>query len=39
VLAPRLQRGIRQARWGRRAAGTSFIALGLLTALSERPRA
>jgi threonine/homoserine/homoserine lactone efflux protein len=38
VLAPRLQRGIAQARWGRRIAGSSFIALGLLTALSERPR-
>jgi threonine/homoserine/homoserine lactone efflux protein len=39
VLAPRLQRGMAQARWGRRIAGSSFIALGLLTALSERPRA
>lgn len=38
VLAPRLRRGVAQARWGRRAAGSSFIALGLLTALSERPR-
>jgi threonine/homoserine/homoserine lactone efflux protein len=38
VLAPRLRRGVTHARWGRRVAGTSFIALGLLTALSERPR-
>ncbi|MDZ5459150.1 LysE family translocator [Azohydromonas lata] len=39
VLAPRLQRGVAQARWGRRIAGSSFIALGLLTAFSDRPRA
>lgn len=38
VVAPRLSRSVRQARWGRRLAATSFIGLGLLTALTGRAR-
>ena len=37
LLAPRLSRLGAQARWGQRAAGVSFIGLGLLTALSGKP--
>lgn len=35
--APRLSRSAGHARWGRRAAGGSFIGLGLLTAAGGRP--
>jgi threonine/homoserine/homoserine lactone efflux protein len=37
LVAPRLGQLGRHARWGQRAAGASFIGLGLLTALSSRP--
>jgi threonine/homoserine/homoserine lactone efflux protein len=37
LLAPRLNRLGVHARWGTRAAGASFIGLGLLTALSGKP--
>ena len=37
LLAPRLQRAQGASRWGRRAAGSAFIGLGLLTALAVRP--
>jgi len=37
LVAPRLARLGAHARWGTRAAGASFIGLGLLTALSGRP--
>ena len=37
VLAPRLARLGTHARWGQRAAGVSFIGLGLLTAFSGKP--
>ena len=37
VLAPRLGRLGAHARWGQRAAGVSFIGLGLLTAFSGKP--
>jgi threonine/homoserine/homoserine lactone efflux protein len=37
LLAPRLARLGAQARWGQRAAGVSFIGLGLLTAFSGKP--
>jgi threonine/homoserine/homoserine lactone efflux protein len=37
LLAPRLQQARGAARWGRRAAGSAFIGLGLLTAFSARP--
>lgn len=37
LLAPRLSRLGASARWGTRAAGASFIGLGLLTALSGKP--
>jgi threonine/homoserine/homoserine lactone efflux protein len=37
LMAPRLNQLGRHARWGTRAAGASFIGLGLLTALSGRP--
>lgn len=37
VVAPRLGHLGAQARWGQRAAGASFIGLGLLTAFSSRP--
>ena len=33
LLAPRLTQGTRHAVWGNRLAGTSFIGLGVLTAL------
>jgi threonine/homoserine/homoserine lactone efflux protein len=39
LVAPRLGQLGRHARWGQRAAGASFIGLGLLTALSSRPAA
>lgn len=39
LIAPRLARaGGRGAVWGNRVAGTSFIGLGVLTALGTRPR-
>ena len=39
LVAPRLARaGSRHAVWGNRVAGTSFIGLGVLTALGSRPR-
>ena len=37
LVAPRLGQLGAQARWGQRAAGASFIGLGLLTAFSSRP--
>lgn len=37
LLAPRLGRATRHAMWGNRLAGTSFIGLGLLTAMGSRP--
>lgn len=37
LVAPRLGRLGAHARWGQRAAGASFIGLGLLTAFSSRP--
>lgn len=37
LLAPRLSRLGTHARWGQRAAGVSFIGLGLLTAFSGKP--
>jgi len=37
LVAPRLGRLGRHARWGTRAAGASFIGLGLLTAFSGKP--
>lgn len=37
LVAPRLNRAARHAVWGNRLAGTSFIGLGLLTALGTRP--
>lgn len=37
VVAPRLGRSARHAAWGNRLAGTSFIGLGILTALGSRP--
>lgn len=37
LVAPRIGRLGAQARWGQRAAGASFIGLGLLTAFSSRP--
>lgn len=38
LVGPRLSRASRHAVWGNRLAGTSFIGLGLLTALGSRPR-
>jgi threonine/homoserine/homoserine lactone efflux protein len=38
LVAPRLARATKQAVWGNRLAGTSFIALGVLTALGSRPK-
>jgi threonine/homoserine/homoserine lactone efflux protein len=39
LVAPRLARaGARGAVWGNRVAGTSFIGLGVLTAMGSRPR-
>ena len=37
LVAPRLNRAARHAVWGNRLAGTSFIALGVLTAMGTRP--
>lgn len=37
LVAPRIGRLGAHARWGQRAAGASFIGLGLLTAFSSRP--
>jgi threonine/homoserine/homoserine lactone efflux protein len=37
LVAPRLQRAGGHALWGNRIAGTSFIGLGLVTALGSRP--
>ena len=37
AVAPRLQGAVVPARWGHRLAATSFIGLGLLTALSSKP--
>lgn len=37
LVAPRLGRAARHAAWGNRLAGTSFIGLGVLTAMGTRP--
>lgn len=37
LVAPRLNRFSRHAVWGNRLAGTSFIGLGVLTAMGTRP--
>ena len=37
LIGPRLSRASRHAVWGNRIAGTSFIGLGVLTALGSRP--
>ena len=37
LVAPRLGRAARHAVWGNRVAGTSFIGLGVLTAMGSRP--
>ena len=37
LIAPRLSRATRHAVWGNRLAGTSFIGLGVLTAMGSRP--
>ena len=37
IVGPRLNRATRHAVWGNRLAGTSFIGLGVLTALGHRP--
>jgi len=37
LVAPRLSRAARHAVWGNRLAGTSFIGLGVLTAIGTRP--
>lgn len=37
LVAPRLGRAARHAVWGNRIAGTSFIGLGVLTAMGSRP--
>jgi threonine/homoserine/homoserine lactone efflux protein len=37
LVAPRLGSGTRHAVWGNRLAGSSFIGLGLLTAIGVRP--
>jgi threonine/homoserine/homoserine lactone efflux protein len=37
LIAPRLSRAGRHALWGNRIAGTSFIGLGVLTAMGTRP--
>lgn len=37
LLAPRLSRSARHGVWGNRLAGTSFIGLGVLTAMGSRP--
>lgn len=37
IVGPKLARATRHAAWGNRIAGTSFIGLGVLTALGNRP--
>ena len=37
LIAPRLGKATRHAVWGNRLAGTSFIGLGVLTAMGSRP--
>jgi len=37
LIGPRVARATRHAAWGHRLAGTSFIGLGVLTALGHRP--
>lgn len=37
LVAPRLRRAAWGSRWGNRLAGTSFIGLGVLTAMGTRP--
>jgi threonine/homoserine/homoserine lactone efflux protein len=37
LVAPRLSRATRHAVWGNRLAGTSFIGLGVLTAMGTKP--
>lgn len=37
LVAPRLRRAAWGGRWGNRLAGTSFIGLGVLTAMGTRP--
>lgn len=37
LIAPRLNRAARHAVWGNRLAGSSFIGLGVLTAMGARP--
>ncbi|MBA2672630.1 LysE family translocator [Ramlibacter sp.] len=37
LMAPRLGRAAKHAVWGNRIAGTSFIGLGVLTAMGSRP--
>jgi threonine/homoserine/homoserine lactone efflux protein len=37
LIAPRLNRAAQHAAWGNRLAGTSFITLGVLTAMGTRP--
>lgn len=37
LIGPRLNRAARHAVWGNRIAGTSFIGLGVLTAMGTRP--
>lgn len=37
LIAPHMARAARHGRWANRLAGTSFIGLGLLTALGSRP--
>lgn len=37
IVGPKLSRATRHAAWGNRIAGTSFIGLGVLTALGNRP--
>jgi threonine/homoserine/homoserine lactone efflux protein len=37
LVAPRLGKAVRHAVWGNRVAGASFIGLGVLTALGDRP--
>ena len=37
LIAPRLNKAARRAVWGNRLAGTSFIGLGVLTAMGTRP--
>ena len=37
LVGPRMARAARHAAWGNRIAGTSFIGLGVLTALGHKP--